>query len=414
MGREARRKDSAPHLPPIQKIELSSAHSGRRMATAIVLLAVGVVALVYAFTGLFTTRKGWQQIEVSSGAEANCGADFALLYDIGSSDVSASAEKRGLTAAYTEAAVKAYQLFDSAGAYDGICNVWYINHHPNETVAVDPALYRALEQVQAAGDRSLYLGPVYEIYDGIFACDDDWQTADYDPRQNDSLREYFARCSAFGRDPASVDVELLDGGQVRLCVSEEYLAFAREQEIGSFIDFYWMKNAFIADCMADDLTAKGYTRGALSSFDGFVRNLYSGEETFGVNIYDRRGQAATMSYTGPMSIVYLRSYPMNAPDSRHYYEMEDGQVCSAYVDSLDGLSRTAVDDLVAYTGDGGCGAALLALSPLYVAEELDEAALSALAEEGIFSIRCKDGKVLYNDPDLTIAAAEGYETAYYR
>ncbi len=378
----------------------------------LVFLAIGAAAFVYGFMQLLSSDEGWQQIQVSSGAGLSCGDDFVLLYDLGRSGAGVSAEKRGLTAVYTEAAVKAYQLFDNLGSYEDVHNVWYLNRHPNETVDVDPALYAALKQVQRSGDRSLYLGPVYEAYDGMFTCDGDWQAEEYDPRQNEPLGEYFARCAAFARDPASVAVELLEGGQVRLNVSEEYLAFAREEEIGSFIDFNWMKNAFIADYLAQALAEKGYTHGALSSYDGFVRNLCAGEETFQFNIYDRGIPAAALTYTGPMSIVYLRSYPMSAEDAQRFYAYENGQIRSAYVDPADGLCRTAWDDLAVCGPEESCAGLLLALSPLYVAERPDTGALTALAERGICSIRCEDGKVLCTDPDLTLTPAEGYETAY--
>lgn len=395
----------------MQKIELSSAHSGRRTVLAVALLAAGIVALVYAFTGLFAAQKGWQEVVVSSDAEANCGGDFVLLYDLGASDMGVSAEKRALTSVYTGAAVTAYRLFESGSVFDGVNNVGYINQHPNEIVDVDPALYRAFAQIQDSGDRSLYLGPVYELYNGLFSCDSDGQTVDFDPLQNEALRAYFDRCAAYGRDPASVDLELLGGDQVRLNVSEEYLAFAREQEIGCFLDLYWMKNAFIIDYLADTLAQSGFTRGALSSFDGFVRNLYDGEEAFGLNVYDRTEQAGTVSYHGPMSIVYLRGYPMNSLDARHYYEMDDGQVRTAYVDPADGLPKAAWGDLLVCTGTGGCGEATLALAPIYVADRLDKEALLALSERGVFSLYCEQGEILCNDPELVITAAEGYTVA---
>lgn len=381
------------------------------MAAAIVLLAVGVVALVYAITGLFTSKRGWQRIEAPSSAETNCAGDFVLLYDLGSSGVSVSAEKRGVTEAYSDAAVAAYRLFESRSAFEGVHNLWYINHHPNETVDVDPALYRALEQVQDAGDRTLYLGPVYEIYNGLFSCDSDAQTADYDPLQNEALREYFARCAAFGGDPASVDVQLLGEGEIRLAVSEEYLAFAREQEIESFLDFGWMKNAFLADCLADALADAGYTRFALSSFDGFVRNLCQGD-SFGLALYERGVQIGSMAYTAPMSVVCLKSYPLEPLDRLHYYRLADGTMRTAYLDPADGLCRSALDDLTVCSREGGCAETALALAPLYVAEEMDTQALSALSAEGIFFVRCGDGEAVCNDPDVTFDMAEGYTSRY--
>ncbi len=398
----------------MQKVELpATAHSGRRLAAAVILLVVGVVALAYAFTGLFAAKKGWQEIEADTkNGEIGCGGDFVLLYELGASGESVSAEKRGLTAVYTDATVQAARLFDSALSYEGVHNIWYINRHPNEAVDVDPALYQALEQVAASGDRSLYLGPVYEIYNGLFSCADDAQTADFDPRQNASLREYFARCAAYGADPSSVDLELLGDGKVKLVVSEEYLAFAREQEIERFIDLYWMKNAFIADYLAQTLIENGYTRGALSSYDGFMCNLGGGEESFAIDVYDRAVPAGSMTYAGQMSLVYLRGYPGNGMDGRRFYEMADNTVLSAYLDPADGLCKTAWDDLLAYARGGSCGRTVLALAPLFVAERPDTGGLEALAREGIFTVRCENGQVRCTDPDLPVTAEEGYTAVF--
>ena len=396
----------------MQKIELSSAHTGRRLAAAIVLLVVGVVALVYAFTWLFSAEAGWQEIEVSSSAGLSCGDDFVLLYDLGHAGVSATAEKKALVGVWSDAAVKGYQIFSNDQVPEDVRGVRYLNDHPNEAVDVDPALYGALEQVARSGDRSLYLGPVYEYYDNIFYCQDEAQTADFDPLQNEDVRGFYARCAAFARDPAAVDVELLEDGQARLNVSEEYLAFAEEQGIGSFIDFYWMKNAFLADYLADTLTEKGYTNGTLSSFDGFARTLYDGEEDMLFNVYDRAVLAGTMSYRGPMSVVQLRSYPLNSQDGRHYYEMPDGRICTAYLDVADGLCRTARDDLIVHAREMSCGETLLRVLPLYVTDTFDSGALSAMEAEGIYAVLCEDGKIRYSDAELTVTAGAGYDAVH--
>ena len=409
MGRRARKR-SEPHLPPVEKIELSSAHAGWRIAAAIVLLVVGAVALAHAVMGLFSAEKGWQQIEVSSSAGLNCGEDFVLLYDLGHGGMDPTAEKKALVSVYSEAAVKAYQLFTNDGAVEGVHNVWYINRHPNEIIDVDPALYGALERIQASGDRTLYLGPVCEYYDNIFYCQDGTQTAEFDPRQNADVRAYFAQCAAYANDPSEVDVELLGDGQIRLKVGEQYLAFAEEQCTESFIDFYWMKNAFLADYLTDALTQKGYTNGALSSFDGFSRNLSDGE-SMSLNIYDRAVLAGTMTYSGPLSIVQLRSYPANSQDYRRYFELPGGQIRSAYLDTEDGLCRTSLDDLTVCGRDSGCAEVLLETIPVYVADSFDRGALDALASKGMFSVFCEDGEILCGSPDVTITAGEGYSAA---
>ena len=60
-------------------------------------------------------------------------------------------------------------------------------------------------------------------------------------------------------------VELLGEGRIRLFVSREYLEFARREGVECFIDFEWMRNAFIIDYLARELAAQGYTSGVLLS-----------------------------------------------------------------------------------------------------------------------------------------------------
>lgn len=60
---------------------------------------------------------------------------------------------------------------------------------------------------------------------------------------------------------------------MRLEVSEEYQNWMAENGYETYLDFYWMKNAFIVDYLADLMIENGYIRGAISSYDGFNRNL---------------------------------------------------------------------------------------------------------------------------------------------
>lgn len=383
------------------------------MALAVVFLVIGVVALAYGFVHLMGASAGWRQIEAATGREASCAEDFILYYDLGAGDVSANAENKALTRLYGDAAIAALRMFSNSAEWPEEHNVRWLNKHPNEVVSVQPGLYKALETVRDSGDRTLYLGPVYELYNNVFTCLDDAQTAEFDPRQSDETRQYFARCTAFSRDPSAVDVELLGEGQVRLNVSEEYLAFAREQEIVSFISFDWMENAFIIDYLADTLIEQGYTSGVLSSYDGFVRNLGGSGEQFGVNFYDGglddQVLAATVAYSGGLSGAYLRGYPMSGRDGYHYYVMDSGEVLSCFLDAADGLCRSAASDLLCCSWDMSCAQVLLRMIPVFVADELLPDGLDALAEQGIWSVWCQDETVFYNSDLLTLSGLyEGY------
>ncbi len=389
---------------PVQKIELSEKHSALRLALTILFLVVGAAAIAIGVASLFGgADSGWREIQVSSN-QTNCGGDFSLLYRLGSEGISASAENRAVTAAYSSAAEKAYQLFTSDQEFEGVPNVAYLNSHPNEEVEVDKGLYRAFSQIQEAGDRSLYLGPVYAQYDDLFNCTDDSQTRDYDPYVNPEVAAEYAQAAEYANDRNHVDLELLGENRVRLKISEEYRSWAEEHFDGGYLDFFWMKNAFIADYLADALAEGGYVHGYLSSYDGFVRNLDESGESYSLSLYDRVGKeicpAGSMEYAGPAALVYLRDYPVSSRDSWRYYQYQNGEIRTSFLDAADGLCKSARGDLVCYAKEGGCAQVLLKMIPVYIADSFREEQIGALLEQGVYSVYCKDRKILYNDPEV--------------
>lgn len=390
-------------LKPITKIELSSKNGKLRAILAVVCLVVGIGILVYALSGMLSTDSGWKTVEVSS-SNLNCSADFVLSYYLGDAGISTTSEYKQLSALYTEATENAYRIFHEDLLEEGLCNLAYISGHVNETLTVEPALYQALELVQRYENRCLYLGPVYTEYNRIFSSESEPEAASYDPAQNPELVAYIQKLSAFANDPGMIDLELLGNNQVKLTVSDFYLAFAQEYEITEFLDFGWMKNAFIADYLAQTLIEGGFTKGYLASFDGFTRNLDSRGETYGLNLFDRLDSdvflPAVMHYNKSVSIVYLRNYPLRDQDRWHYYSFSSGRIVTAAIDPADGMSKSATDNIVSYSYDAGCAEILLQLIPVYVADTFAADSLNAL--DGIFSIWFTDSVLRYNDADLDL------------
>lgn len=400
-----------PHPKPIEKVELSEKHPKRRFYLAILFLVIGVLALVHAVRMFFSTDAGWTEVSANSASEINCSEDFVFLYELGAGDISATAENKALSIIYTDAAVKAFEMFNTDQAFTDLDNMYSINHNPNEVVEVEDALYQALELVQTYGDRKIYLGPVYAAYDDMFFCQNDSETIDFDPYQNEETAAYYAEIASYACDPEAVNVELLGDNQVRLDVSEEYLAYAEENGITNFIDFFWMKNAFIADYIADVLVEQGYTRGCISSYDGFVRNLDDRGESYSFGIYNRIGnevdQAAIMEYSGQRSIVYLRNYMMSEKDMEHYYELGNGEIRTSYLDIADGLCKSSRNDLVSYSDRLGCAEIMLQISPIFISESWNAEAVNALAQNGIYSIYVEDGGLNYNEDGLAESEEDG-------
>ena len=399
MKRTARDNRDLPHPKPVERIELSQEHAGPRLAAAAALLLLGAGLLAYTVMGLLTPDTGWQTVQADSGA--SCAEDFTFLYQADS-----SAEAKGVASLYSDACRKAFQLFHNRMAFDGVTNVYTINRHPNEVLEVDEALYEAFAVIVGSGRRELYLGPVYERYGGVFSCEDDVQLVDFDPRLSEDVRQEYAGVLVYANDPQAVSLELLGEGRIRLNVSEAYLDWAEEEEITSFIDFSWMQNAFVADYLAGELTARGYTKGTLSSYDGFIRNLDGRDVGYTYPIYHRQEDAiypaAQMQYHGPVSLVRMRDYPLNQEEFQRYYELRTGEVRTLYLDMADALCKSSIDTLVCCSREKGCAQILMEMIPVYIADDFREEAVAALAEEGIQSVYCRGWEVLHTEPGLTL------------
>lgn len=413
MSRTARDNRDRARPKPVERIELNEKHPGLRLVLAVVFLLIGGASLAYGVSQLFTPQSDWVTIEAGSDQGITCASEFEFLYHLGGGELSPAAEQKAVSAAYTRLCRNAFQVFHNQMEEEGVNNLYAINRHPNEELTVDGALYEALAAVERSGNRALYLGPVYERYGGVFSCWDDVQLADFDPRLSPEVAREYREYAAFANDPQAVRMELLGEGRVRLFVSREYLEFARREGVECFIDFEWMRNAFIIDYLARELAAQGYTNGVLVSYDGFVRCLDGSGEGYSLSVYDRSGEdvraVALMAYQGPMSIVALRDYPVNAMDEARFYRLRTGEIRTPYVDIADGVARNAVSSLTGYSADKGCGEILLEMMPVYIADTLQEDALEALVRDGIDFLYCED-EVIHASQDGAVFSHiyEGY------
>lgn len=390
----------------MEKIELSDSHVKGRMAAAVLLLVVGVALIAYSFTKFLSTDAGWQEIEVDAAGEFHCGGDFTFLYELGKGEVSVNSEKKELTALYSDAAKAAYEIFNADVEIAGTANLWYINHHPNEEIPVDAALYNALSQVCEDGGRWIYLGPAYSVYDNLFYMTSSDGAVDFDPHLNPYIGNLFQEICEWANNPEAVNLELLEDNVVRLNVSREYLDFMAEEELEDFIDFYWLKNAFVADYIADRVLKAGYTHGVISSYDGFVRCFDKSGTVFSYQLYHGEGASAVLSavmeYTGPQSFVTFKSYPLNPRDSRHYLVLSEVSVRTPYLSLEDGIDRCSLKELTAYSQSAGCAEIALKAAPIYIATQFDVSALAPFEMEGIYMAYWKDGEIQNNDPLFTV------------
>lgn len=413
--KNSNRGKRVPYVKPVQRVEISEANVKIRMILIVVLLAIAAVAVITGVSSALRTEPGWHRIEVQS-TKMNCGADFVLDYDFSDAGKTATAGFKKLTSLYSAACEDAFRIFSPDVPGGALANVHDLNARPNETVLVEPALYRALEQVRQYGNRNIYLGAVYAEYDRIFRSESEPEAVSNDPAQNPELIEYIAKAASFANDPAMIDVQLLGNNQVKLVVSAEYLEFIAQYEIEKLIDFGWMKNAFIADYLAQVLTDNGFTTGYLASFDGFNRNLDTRGNSYSFNVFNRRGtdiyQSAVITYSAPAAIVFLRDYPLGDADRWTYYAFPNGRIATMLIDPKDGMDKASVDSLISYSADGGCAELLLQVAPVFIADGFSAEPLQTMASGGIHSIWCEDGKIFYTDVNLDLNILPQENVAY--
>lgn len=405
------------HLKPVKKIELSEKFPKRRLLAVIILALIGVTTLTYSLVSYFHVDSGWRTIETSSSAEANCSNEFSFQYLLGKSGMSATAEYKAIASLYTDLTVRAHQLFHNNQNFDNMQNLYYVNQHPNEIIEVDSVLYHAFETLQAYESRWIYFAPVYAEYANLFACNDDSETISFDPYQNKEVAAYFAEIADFANDSSMIELELLGENRIRLFISEEYFAYAKDIGFSCFIDFFSLKNAFIIDYLAEELISHNYTLGHITSYDGFLRNLDGSGEIYSYQLYDRVGQhvypAAELVYQNAISIVSLRNYMLGNMDKQHYYELANSEIRTSYIDSSDGFCKSTVNNLTGYTYSKGCSDVALELMPIYAADTFDETVLSSLQDKGIYSIYGKDYVLYYNEASLLLSALYENEDITY-
>jgi len=395
------------YVKSVIKAELTEKNIRVRIAAVILLIVLASGAFAYALSSYFSSEPGWVTIQAEASSGRNCSNEFVFMYCIGAGGASATLEKKALISLYTAAAVKAYQLFNNDEIFVGVKNIAYINKHPNEVIEVDEVLYNAFSLLDRYNCRSLYLAPVYAEYDNMFAYEDDFQIAAYDPFRNDEIRSYYAEVATFASSYDAINIELLGENRIMLRVSADYQKYAAEHGITDYIDFFWMKNAFIIDYIANVMIDNNYTLGSISSYNGFVRNLDGSGNIYSYHLYDRVGNtvypAGVMKYTGPQSIVYLRNYRMTELDNQYYYELTDGETRTSFIDIADGLCKSSKNDFVCYSKEHGCAEILLQMIPVYITDTFREEALASIAGNAIYAVYCEDSVIYYNDSRLTIS-----------
>ncbi len=404
---------------PVERIEVKEGGTKKRIVLLIVAIIVALGAFTYAIVTLLNEQNGigWREIEATSASEMNCAQDFTFRYYLGGAGVGAAAENKALSMLYTEATEKAYQIFNAREASLTTNNLFYLNRTINQPVQVDPALYAAFEKVEKAGSRYMYLGPVFQDYTSLFFCIQDWETEGIDPYRNEEQRAYLQMVADFARDPSHIQLELMGDNTVQLHVSDSYQAFTREYGISDYLDFYILQDAFIIDYLADTIHDAGYTLGVISSHDGYTRCLNENRLGYENPLFlpvDEKNVtiAAQVSFPGGTNLVQLHERRMNTQKELYYYQFENGDMRTAYLDEKDALCKATLPVLMGTSREKGCAEIAMALLPFYAADDLDKAGLDDLAGEGIYPLYSLENTIYTFDPQVQLEVQEEYSVVY--
>ncbi len=391
-------RDNRPYIPPVKRIELSEDDTRLRLILIAVFLTIAVIAFAYGISSGLSTEPGWQVIEAAPKSP-NYKDDFVLQYDFSGVNGNPTAAEKQITAVYTKAQEDSFRIFSAEVQEDGIFGLAYLNAHPNEVISVEPALYQALALVEQYDNRHVFTAPATGAYSSLFLSTSDEEAALCDPELDPDQDVWFAQLAGFVQDPEAIHLELCGENQVKLCLSDAYWNFAQEQEITVFLDFGWMRNAFVADYLADALADAGFTDGYLVSYDGFTRNLDKRGQNYSMNLYNRQGSdiymPACLHYNVPMAIVSLRDYPMMDNDRWHYYAYKSGRIVTVFLDPADCKSGSSVDTLVSYSSELGCAEILMQTAGVFTADRFDAAPL--LNAQNVSSIWFEDQTLCYTD-----------------
>ena len=376
-----------------------------RWALVAVFFVIAITAFGIGIHELLKTEPGWQSVRAASD-QPNSGTEITLMYDYSDLGATASQVSKALETKYSQVCTDAFAIFSPDISREGLGNVNYVNASPNQEITVNPALYGSFELVESDGNRSIFLAPVYVEYDRIFRSESDPEAADNDPARNPEAKAYINELIHYTSDEQMISLELLGNNRIRLNVAQAYLDYAVENSIDKFIDFGWMRNAFVVDYLADQLSNAGYTNGYLASYDGFTRNLMETDTPFNMNLFHLEGKdisvPAVMEYVGRTSLVFLRSYPLDELDEWCYYVYEDGSIVTSMIDPADGVSKHALSEMVSYSKDYSCAEILLNMAPIYLADAFRQDAANALTDQGIYSVWFEDDKLCYTDSSLKL------------
>lgn len=403
-------KDKKTFQPkPVEKIELDSSRLKLKTVLFVILVVVAVLGITFGFIYLLRTESGWAEVTVTRSDNPSCADEFSFVYYYEDRSALLNAEARAVTEKYTALCEKCFSVFDIYE--DRGDNIGALNARPNTDIKTDALLYSALKKATANGNRAVFGAPVQAIYNGVCSAESDFEAELYDPDYNSEIKTFIDSATAYLLDNDHVDLKFSGGDTVRLYASDEYLRFLNDNGVELLIDLNYLKNAFIIDYIAEQMTAEGFDKGVISSVDGYTRTFCDTPsslsilgETDGKYLY-----AATAEIDKKCAALNLRAAPQSGNEKIYIYE--NGKVTLGYFDIASGVDKCACTDLFAYSYDLSCTDIALCAFDVWIADALDTEKLTNMKNSGVDYVYFNNGFV-HKTGDVNVEILEG-DTSFY-
>ncbi len=373
----------------------------------LVAIAATVITVVLVKRANEGSTAGWQEIK-PEGIDSAIADMFIFNYDVGEDDnVKELAELYGSTLKY------AYAIFDANGLPDddtldaSVIGLSSLNLSAGVPISVSPELYSALDLMRADSSRTLFLGPLHEIYREVFTSHNPSLAASIDPMKNAEKARFCSEIASFAAGDQGIRYDLTQDNTVVLHIDAAYHDMLDSVGTRNYLDFGWMRDAFIVDTVAESLASAGYTNGTVASYSGFTRNVSTdSEQDYSFGLYDLYRNnvycAASISYKGAISTVTYKAFSMNANDKKLVYEYSNGDVTHGYLNATDGMPLAACDMMLFHSAEKSCAEIAVETAELYITETEDKDRIEQLQSYGIGAVWCDGTTINYTSDDISI------------
>ena len=335
----------------------------KKKIVRIVLFALALVIAVYAFTSgvmaLTHRESGYYGVEFTAEGKAvlyRSGLHMTYYADGSSNEIRQRINE--VQKQYTSFALDAFRRFDAEQTYEGYTNIASLNAAPNTEIKVDQTLFDTLERAYRlqSDTYSIFAGALHGQWETLRYLD---EPEDFDPLSDPDKRALLEKLAEWINTPGTFDLSFdSEKTTVKLTVSEEYLAWAAENEIDrSVLDLNVLHDAFLLESVSQALREKGYTDGFLYTDTGLYVYMRGAAKDISFTLTGLDGQTevtvATLNAQSPACFVRFTAFAPDGAGYGYYAVERDGRRVfrHLYPDIADGKYRNQLMTLFLLGGE---------------------------------------------------------------